>query len=148
MKKEAVLVRVSVNCVFEKNGKFLMVQQARPAEVRGKWTLPGGKVDEGESFEDAVHREVKEETGLEVVSIKKVGIIHSHPEDTVKHIYRIDCAAGDLKFDKSEILDVRWFSVDEILDMKDQLRKLWVIDALNIKENLLVFDSWVHSLRQ
>lgn len=92
----------------------------------------GGKVDAGESFEEATRREVKEETGLEVTQMKKVGIIHDLPDEAVKHIYRIDCVITDFKFDTNEILDVRWFSMDEILNMKNQLRKPWVVGALNM----------------
>ncbi len=125
-----VSTKVSVNCIFEKDGKFLLVQQARPESVRGKWTLPGGKVDQGESFEEAVSREVMEETGLEVVSMHKTGIIHDHPQETVKHIYNIECEISDFKFNKEEILDVRWFSLDEIVRIKDQLRKPWVLSAI------------------
>jgi acetyl-CoA carboxylase carboxyl transferase subunit beta len=51
--------------VLREDGAVLLVRRARPPSV-GSWTLPGGKVEEGETPEDAIVREVLEETGLRV----------------------------------------------------------------------------------
>jgi 8-oxo-dGTP diphosphatase len=49
--------------VFDDLGRVLVVERARPPGV-GRWTLPGGRVDAGESLVAAVAREVREETGV------------------------------------------------------------------------------------
>jgi len=51
--------------VLREDGAVLLVQRARPPSV-GSWTLPGGKVEENETPEQAIVREVLEETGLQV----------------------------------------------------------------------------------
>ena len=51
--------------VFDAAGRVLVVRRARPPG-EGLWSLPGGKVEAGERLADAVVREVREETGLEV----------------------------------------------------------------------------------
>lgn len=51
--------------VLREDGAVLLVRRARPPAV-GSWTLPGGKVEEGETPEHAIAREVLEETGLRV----------------------------------------------------------------------------------
>ena len=51
--------------VLREDGAVLLVRRARPPAV-GSWTLPGGKVEEGETPELAIAREVLEETGLRV----------------------------------------------------------------------------------
>jgi 8-oxo-dGTP diphosphatase len=54
--------------VVRDDGAVLLVQRGRPPR-EGTWSLPGGKVEMGESLEDAVRREVMEETGLVVVVV-------------------------------------------------------------------------------
>ena len=59
-------MRLAVGAVvLREDGAVLLVRRARPPAV-GSWTLPGGKVEEGETPEEAIAREVLEETGLRV----------------------------------------------------------------------------------
>jgi 8-oxo-dGTP diphosphatase len=51
--------------IFDPAGQVLLVRRGRPPG-QGLWTVPGGKVEAGERLADAVVREVREETGLEV----------------------------------------------------------------------------------
>lgn len=46
--------------------QLLAARRARPASLAGRWEFPGGKVDPGESTEDALHRELREELGIRV----------------------------------------------------------------------------------
>lgn len=55
--------RVGVGAVIVQEGALLMVERGRPPRA-GEWAIPGGKVRWGEQLEDAVAREVLEETGL------------------------------------------------------------------------------------
>jgi nucleoside triphosphatase len=67
--------RVCAVGIIEKDGKILL---GRKVKDRGPypntWLLPGGGVEEGESAETAIKREIKEETGLEVTNLVKIGV--------------------------------------------------------------------------
>ena len=56
---------LSVGAIVVDDGELLLVRRAHPPAV-GKWSVPGGRVEHGERLPDAVAREVREETGLEV----------------------------------------------------------------------------------
>jgi len=56
---------VAVGAVVRRDGQLLLVRRGRQPEV-GKWSLPGGRVEAGETLSQALEREVSEETGLEV----------------------------------------------------------------------------------
>ena len=56
---------VAVGAVIVEAGRLLLVERAHPPGA-GRWAVPGGQVEPGESLVSAVQREVREETGLEV----------------------------------------------------------------------------------
>lgn len=62
---EGFAPRVEVTvCFCEVDGKFLLLQRNDDKVLGGTWVIPGGKVDEGESLEKALAREMLEETGI------------------------------------------------------------------------------------
>lgn len=56
---------IAVGAVVINDGKVLMIRRAKPPR-EGEWSIPGGRQDIGETVEEAVVREAKEETGLDV----------------------------------------------------------------------------------
>jgi ADP-ribose pyrophosphatase YjhB (NUDIX family) len=60
--------------VVDRAGRVLLVRRARPPSI-GSWTLPGGKLEEGESLEEAVLRELREETGLRANVVCALGVV-------------------------------------------------------------------------
>lgn len=69
--------------VFDDAGRLLLIQRAHPP-AQGRWSLPGGRVEPGERAEDAVLREVREETHLEIAIIREVGTV-TRPAPTGGH---------------------------------------------------------------
>lgn len=91
-------------CLVENDrGEVLFVQRAYGKE-KGKWSLPGGLVDRGESSRYAAYRETKEETGIVVEITHRLFTGNSHP---VK-VFVGRRVGGRLRFQRKECLDVRW----------------------------------------
>lgn len=87
----------------EKTGKVLVLDKVKKYGWEGL-TFPGGKVEIGESFEESVIREAKEETNLDIKNPKLVGII-TWISDTGKDVgllYQTSDFSGDLVKDNRE----------------------------------------------
>jgi ADP-ribose pyrophosphatase YjhB (NUDIX family) len=67
-----------VSGLIVRDGKVLLIRRGKEP-YKGRWSLPGGGVRAGERLRDAVHREVREETGLEV----EVGSVAGYAEEFV-----------------------------------------------------------------
>lgn len=82
--------RVGVGAVILQDGNLLMIKRGRPPR-QGQWAVPGGKVRWGETLHEAVVREVREETGLEVKVDELVWVGETIGEDW--HFILLDFAA-------------------------------------------------------
>jgi nucleoside triphosphatase len=110
--------------IRNKEGKVLLVQSPKWLEKR--YSVPGGHVEIFERLEDAVKREVKEETGLDVLPIKLLLIQQViNPEEFYekeKHFIFFDflCEAinEEVKLDNVELVDYVWVDPKEALNLK------------------------------
>jgi mutator protein MutT len=84
-------IEVSAALIFH-NGKLLITQRHAKAHLGGLWEFPGGKREAGESFEQCLVREIREELGIEVGVGKLVeAVTHEYPEKIV-HLKFFHCA--------------------------------------------------------
>ena len=80
-----------VAAVIERDGRFLLTRRQPGVHLEGMWEFPGGKIDEGESHEHALRREIREELGADVeVRGLVFEITHEYPERTIA-LYFYEC---------------------------------------------------------
>ena len=128
-----------------KKGDHILLVKRRYEPNQGKWSIPGGMIELGETVRDAVGREIEEEVGLkiEVEDIVDVvdNIIHDEKGNVRYHYIIIDFSAtpisGELK-GNTEVMDVKWFSSNDLrnLDITASTRKL--LDKFSLQT---LFDS-------
>lgn len=132
MEKPTSTTFIVAGVVLEKDGNYLLVQE-KQERAYGLWNLPAGKVDEGDTIEETAIKEAREETGLEVELGQKIDIYHETVKEPVKHAFRATIMGGELRFPENELLDARWFTINEITSMSEEgkLRGAWVLEAIN-----------------
>ena len=134
---------ISTLCYIEKEGSYLMLHRIKKEHDvnEGKWIGVGGKLISGESPEECVAREVKEETGLILNSYRLRGILTFSSEgweDEIIFVYTADDFSGEVSdCDEGELA---WIPKDKIKDLN-----LWEGDRIFLK--LLAEDAPVFSLK-
>ena len=114
---------IAVGAVVIKDGKVLLVKRGK-APSKGLWAIPGGRVELGETLQQAAEREILEETGLTIKAKEPVFVFDMVAKDEkgmVKYHYVIvdlkaELISGELKpGDDAE--DAKWFFPSELDDL-------------------------------
>ncbi len=78
------VIHVAVGVVQRGDGRILIARRPDHLHMGGRWEFPGGKVEEGETVQQALTRELREEVAIEVKDLKPLTEIrHDYPEKTV-----------------------------------------------------------------
>ena len=122
-------IRNSTLCYIEKDNKYLMLHRVvKKNDVnKDKWIGVGGHFEYGESPEDCVLREVKEETGLTLLDYKYRGIVHFISEEELNdmHLFTAteytgeiaDCDEGVLEWiSKTDLMKLPMWEGDKYFD--------------------------------
>ena len=118
-------------CYIEKDNKILMLHRVKKKKDmhKGKWNGLGGKLEFGESPRDCAIREIKEESGLDVLEMKYIGMItfpnFDNENDWHAYLYHVTDIEGEL-IDSPEG-DLKWIPKEEVMSLN-----LWAGDRLFI----------------
>ncbi len=115
---------LAVSAAILRDGKVLIVRRARKPAL-GVYTLPGGVVEAGETLEEAVRREVREETALDIEPVALAGhrevIIRDAQARTERHFVILCFASRWLSGEpqlNDELDEARWIDPQELAGLK------------------------------
>lgn len=110
--------RPTVSGVILRGGKILLTKRGREP-FKGWWDFPGGFMEKGETPEEAIRREIKEETGLTVKAEKLLGIYPGvypqefNPVPILTVVYLLSSKSGVVR-PMDDVEEGRWFSVSDL----------------------------------
>jgi 8-oxo-dGTP diphosphatase len=71
--------------IVEDHGRYFVTRRLKGAHLEGLWEFPGGKCEPGESLEDGLRRELKEELGADaVIGAEVFAVTHDYPDRSVE----------------------------------------------------------------
>ena len=111
--------RTTTAIIPSPENRSLLIKRSTPPFI-GYWALPGGRVDPGETVEQTIVREVKEETGLDVELTHKVGDYHEkgfqggYEFDYHPACFVVKPVGGEIKRQEAEIKEIKLFKLDEL----------------------------------
>jgi 8-oxo-dGTP diphosphatase/2-hydroxy-dATP diphosphatase len=117
--------KVTTLCIIHQHPRILLGMKKRGFGV-GRWNGFGGKVMADETIEDAAKRELKEEAGIDVENLEKVGLMdfefQGNPEIIEVNVFKSVNFSGNIT--ESEEMKPQWFNVDEI-----PFKEMWPDDT-------------------
>ncbi len=104
-----------VGAVVRRDGRFLLGQRPEGKSQAGRWEFVGGKVEAGETLEEALARECREELALEIRGVRVcAAVTHEYP-DRIVHLTLLECVpAPGSEPVALEHRRIGWFSPEEI----------------------------------
>lgn len=116
MSAQKFTIRCVGGLVHDRDGRLLLIRRAN-APAAGRWSIPGGRVEAGESDVEAVVRELREETGLAVVCGPLAGTVVRGEFEI--YDYWCELAGGVLQAG-DDAAAAAWFSLDEYTQLEQR----------------------------
>ncbi len=113
-------MRITTLCYAENNGRWLMMHRTKKKadENAGKWIGLGGHLQEDETPEECVRREVREEAGLELQNLRLRGILTFILPDWGNELtFLYSAEAEDLPLPECREGELRWIPADQVMDL-------------------------------
>lgn len=107
--------------IYNKENKVLCCKRGKGRALEGKWEFPGGKVEENETFEETIVREIKEELKTIVKPIEYIGKSYYEYKDIKPYddfsitLYAYKCILINEKMTLTEHSDMKWLTKEEML---------------------------------
>ena len=118
--KERACIKATVGALIESDGKLLL-EKRNHDPFTGFWCIPGGHIDYGESVEKALIREVREETGLQVINYSFFDYYTEFYDELNWHavaLIFVVYTTGSLKIQPEEVQELRWFTRQEFRSLQ------------------------------
>jgi ADP-ribose pyrophosphatase len=110
-------IGVGVGAVIIEDGAVLLLKRRKPPEA-GSWSIPGGRVEFGETVEAAIAREVKEELGCDATIIRPLGVTNHIVQDEGSHWvsprFLVEISGEPRNLEPTVHDDMQWFSLLEL----------------------------------
>ena len=123
------LVHVAVG-VIKSGEQYFLTRRLEGTHQGGKWEFPGGKVENGESVYQALHRELEEEVAIDVLScIPLITIEHDYGDKHVKlEVFVVDNFSNEPQAQEGQ--EEGWFSYQEMLALDFPKANVDILEAL------------------
>lgn len=124
-------IEVAAGLVF-RGGKLLITQRHAGSHLGGLWEFPGGKREPGETFEQCLRRELREELGCEVeVGERLESIAHDYPEKSVRlEFFRCRWIAHEPR--PLDCADCRWVTREQLADFEFPAADARLLEKLRV----------------
>jgi 8-oxo-dGTP diphosphatase len=107
------LVRVALALIWRQD-QLLITRRPAGTHLAGSWEFPGGKIEPGESPEEAAMREAREEVGVECAPLSvRAPLLYDYPERRVE-LWPVDCEWRRGEPEPRAVAELRWLRVAEL----------------------------------
>ena len=130
------MINVVAAIIRDENNKIFIVQRNLKKAQGGLWEFPGGKIEQGETEEEALVREIKEEMNMDIEVISKFDEhIHEYPEKQIKLI-AFNCKKTSESYELLEHEADAWISEEEFDEYEFAPADVYFVDNLKNTKGL------------
>lgn len=136
------IIKDVCGALIEEDGKFLVARRRLDDSFGGLWEFPGGALEEGETKEEGLKREIKEELGIDIEVGRLVLVFEDEIPGLKIKIYLYKCKIKNGKPHPIDCEDVRWVSLAQLSRLKlasaDKKIYRWIKRYYTIKKVILL----------
>jgi 8-oxo-dGTP diphosphatase len=111
------MIRVSCAIIVNPSGQVLVTQRSASMHLPLKWEFPGGKIEDGETAEECLIREIKEELNIDIEITGSLSPNEHQYADKLIKLIPFICRQSDGEIVLKEHVDYKWVEVNDLLDM-------------------------------